>query len=72
MAKGIKKENYIVQVDRETAIKEAVSIAEEGDTVIVAGTGHEDYQEINGERHHFSDKEVLSKAIRERLAVGGE
>jgi UDP-N-acetylmuramoyl-L-alanyl-D-glutamate--2,6-diaminopimelate ligase len=72
MAKGIKKENYSIRADRETAIKEAVSIAEEGDTVIVAGKGHEDYQEIKGVRHHFSDKEVLSKAIRERLAVGGE
>ncbi len=72
MVKGIKKENYTIRADRETAIREAVSIAEEGDTVIVAGKGHEDYQEIKGVRHHFSDKEVLRKAIRERLAGGGE
>jgi UDP-N-acetylmuramoyl-L-alanyl-D-glutamate--2,6-diaminopimelate ligase len=72
MVKGIKKENYTIRADRETAIREAVLIAEEGDTVIVAGKGHEDYQEIKGVRHHFSDKEVLRKAIRERLAGGGE
>ncbi|HDN94455.1 MAG TPA: UDP-N-acetylmuramyl-tripeptide synthetase, partial [Nitrospirae bacterium] len=72
MLKGIKKENYTVQPDRETAIREAVSIAHEGDTVIVAGKGHEDYQEINGERYYFSDKEVLRKVIREHLAGDGE
>lgn len=72
MVKGIKKENYTIRADRETAIKESVLIAEKGDILIVAGKGHEDYQEINGERHHFSDKEVLIKAIRERLAGGGE
>ncbi|MBL7031872.1 MAG: UDP-N-acetylmuramoyl-L-alanyl-D-glutamate--2,6-diaminopimelate ligase [Nitrospira sp.] len=72
MVKGIKKENYTVRADRETAIKEAVSIAAEGDTVIVAGKGHENYQEINGERHYFSDKDALRKAIRACLTEGGK
>jgi len=72
MVKGIKKENYSIRADRETAIREAVLVAEEGDTVIVAGKGHEDYQEIKGVRHRFSDKKILSKSIRERLAGGGE
>ncbi len=72
MVKGIKKDNYIIRADRETAIKEAVLIAEEGDTVIAAGKGHENYQDIKGEKHNFSDKEILIKAIRDRLAGGGE
>jgi len=72
MVKGIKKDNYIIRADRETAIKEAVLIAQDGDTVITAGKGHENYQDIKGEKHHFSDREILSRAIREHLAGGGE
>ncbi len=62
--KGIKKNNYSKQPDREQAIREAVSIAEEGDTLLVAGKGHEDYQDIKGVRNHFSDKEILRKELR--------
>lgn len=62
--KGISKNNYSVQPNRAEAIKEAVAMATEGDTVLVAGKGHEDYQEIKGVRHHFSDKEVLREEIR--------
>jgi UDP-N-acetylmuramoyl-L-alanyl-D-glutamate--2,6-diaminopimelate ligase len=72
MVKGIKKDNYIIRADRETAIREAVLIAQEGDAVIAAGKGHENYQDMKGEKHHFSDKEILSRAIRESLAGGGE
>lgn len=72
MIKGIRKENYVVRPDRETAIREAVFSAGKGDTVIVAGKGHENYQEVNGERQHFSDKEVLRQAIKESLSGGGE
>lgn len=64
IVRGIKKNNYTVQPDREEAIKEAVSIAKDGDTVLIAGKGHETYQEINRTRHHFSDKEVAKKAIK--------
>lgn len=63
--KGIKKDNYTVQSDRSSAIKQAVSMAETGDTLLVAGKGHEDYQEINGIRYPFSDKEVIKKAIKD-------
>lgn len=45
--------------DREEAIKVAVQFAGQGDVVLVAGKGHEDYQEIQGVKHHFDDKEVL-------------
>ena len=46
-------------VDRKEAIRAACMMAEKGDVVLVAGKGHEDYQEIQGVKHHFDDKEVL-------------
>ena len=46
-------------VDRKEAIRTACSLAQKGDVVLVAGKGHEDYQEINGVKNHFNDKEVL-------------
>lgn len=45
--------------DRKEAIEKALQLAEPGDVVLVAGKGHENYQEIKGERHHFDDMEVL-------------
>jgi UDP-N-acetylmuramoyl-L-alanyl-D-glutamate--2,6-diaminopimelate ligase len=48
-------------VDRKQAIKTAVSIAGPKDIVLIAGKGHEKYQEINGVKHHFDDKEVLTE-----------
>ena len=64
--KGIKGKNYEVVVDRKEAIKRAVSIAEEGDVILVAGKGHEDYQEIQGKRIPFSDRLVILEATSER------
>lgn len=49
--------------DRREAIKVAVSLAQPGDVVLVAGKGHESYQEIKGVRHHFDDKEVLNEVF---------
>jgi UDP-N-acetylmuramoyl-L-alanyl-D-glutamate--2,6-diaminopimelate ligase len=63
---GIKKDNFIVEVDRALAIEKAVSLARAGDTLLVAGKGHEDYQEVKGVRYPFSDKEVLKRAIKNR------
>jgi len=45
--------------DRKEAIRTACMMAKRGDVVLVAGKGHEDYQEIKGVKHHFDDKEVL-------------
>ncbi len=64
---GIQKDNYIVIHDRRAAIAMAVELASPGDIIVVAGKGHEDYQEIKGERHHFSDREVLEEAIRRSM-----
>lgn len=57
------KSSFKAVEDRREAIFEAVMIAEEKDIVLIAGKGHENYQEINGVNHHFSDKEVLAEAI---------
>jgi UDP-N-acetylmuramoyl-L-alanyl-D-glutamate--2,6-diaminopimelate ligase len=46
-------------VDRREAIAKAVEIAGKGDVILIAGKGHEDYQEIRGVKHHFDDAEVV-------------
>ena len=50
-------------VDRREAIRTAALIAKPGDVILIAGKGHEDYQEIKGVKHHFDDKEVVSEAF---------
>ena len=50
-------------VDRREAIRTACMMARKGDVVLVAGKGHEDYQEIQGVKHHFDDKEVLRECF---------
>lgn len=52
-------------VDRKEAIRTACMMAEKGDVVLVAGKGHEDYQEIKGVKHHFDDHEVLRDIFKE-------
>lgn len=54
--------------DRKEAIKMAIKFAEPKDIIVVAGKGHETYQEINGVKHHFDDKEI----IRELLTLMGK
>lgn len=53
------KRKVIRIANRKEAIKTAVTIASTGDVLLIAGKGHEDYQEIMGIKHHFNDKEVL-------------
>ena len=53
------KGKVIKITDRREAIRTATILAQPGDVVLVAGKGHEDYQEINGVKHHFDDKEVI-------------
>lgn len=48
-------------VDRREAIRTACMMAQKGDVILVAGKGHENYQEIKGVKHHFDDKEVLNE-----------
>ena len=63
---GIKKTKgkYIVIVDRKKAIEHAIRQAKRNDIVVIAGKGHETYQEINGEHHHFDDREIASEVMK--------
>jgi UDP-N-acetylmuramoyl-L-alanyl-D-glutamate--2,6-diaminopimelate ligase len=61
--KGISGERYQKIADRMDAIQTAVNLSEEGDIVLVAGKGHETYQEIAGERHDFDDRRAAYKAM---------
>ena len=60
---GMSTKPHSVEVDRKQAIEEAVTAAKPGDLLVIAGRGHEEYQEIRGERIPFSDKEVLLDVI---------
>ncbi|MFN2456903.1 MAG: UDP-N-acetylmuramoyl-L-alanyl-D-glutamate--2,6-diaminopimelate ligase [Chitinophagaceae bacterium] len=55
------KRKYVSIPDRKQAIKTAVSVAQPEDIVLIAGKGHEKYQEVNGVKNHFDDKEVLKE-----------
>lgn len=56
---AVNQKKVLTIVDRKEAIKTACHLAEPGDIILLAGKGHEKYQEINGERKHFDDKEIL-------------
>lgn len=64
MEVGVEPQNFkktLKITDRKEAIKTALKMAEKGDIVLVAGKGHETYQEINGVRHHFDDMEIIQE-----------
>ncbi|MCX7797865.1 MAG: UDP-N-acetylmuramoyl-L-alanyl-D-glutamate--2,6-diaminopimelate ligase [Melioribacter sp.] len=62
---GIKSNNYEAIVDREEAIRRAIFETEDNAVILIAGKGHENYQEINGIRKPFSDKEIATKYLKE-------
>lgn len=66
---GMTKDNHIVVENRREAIKKAMEIASEGDIIILAGKGHETYQEINHVKHDF-DERVIVREIYKELAIG--
>lgn len=61
-----RKKNMFSITDRREAIRAAMHLAQPGDIVLVAGKGHETYQEIKGVRHHFDDKEEVIKIFNEQ------
>ena len=66
MEAGVSKSNYkktITVADRREAIKTACSIAGKEDIILIAGKGHETYQEINGVKHPFDDREVVAEML---------
>ena len=62
---GIKKTNgkYVEIIDRRKAIEWVINNGEAGDIIVLAGKGHEDYQEINGVKHHLDEREVIAEVL---------
>jgi len=56
--KGFERDNYSIFPERAEAIHQALSIAKDGDIVLIAGKGHEDYQIFGNQKIHFDDREV--------------
>ncbi len=69
---GLAGRPYRVQLDRRAAIEQAVLEAQPGDCVLVAGKGHEPYQEVAGVRLPFDDRDEARRALGERRARGGK
>lgn len=68
MQKGISPNNVkktLRITDRKEAIRTACSLSNKGDIILIAGKGHEKYQEIKGVKHHFDDMEILKETIKE-------
>lgn len=68
MVAGLTKADWdrtLCITDRAQAIKTATILAKRGDVILVAGKGHEDYQEVRGVKHHFDDREQLRKLFRQ-------
>ena len=65
--KGVKKEHgeYIVIEDRRAAIRYAMDIAKKDDIIVLAGKGHETYQDIGGQKHHLDEREEVSAHLEE-------
>ena len=63
---GIKKtgSKYISIVDRAEAIKHAINMATKADVIVLAGKGHETYQEINGKKQHLDEREIINQIIK--------
>ena len=67
MKKGVDAVNYkktLAILDRKEAIRTAVAMANPGDIILVAGKGHEKYQEIKGVKHPFDDLEILDENLK--------
>ncbi len=60
---GIAKDNYKVIEDREAAIEDVIKKSSKNAVILIAGKGHEDYQEIKGIRKHFSDRDIAKKYL---------
>ena len=69
MKAGVPGEYYnkvLCITDRREAIRTAVALAKKGDIILVAGKGHETYQDVKGVKHHFDDREELENAFKEK------
>lgn len=64
---GAVRKNYLIEPDRGEAIRKAVGMAADGDVVLIAGKGHEAYQDIKGVRYRFNDRDVIEEAIMDKI-----
>ncbi len=64
---GVKKADgeYVTIIDRAQAIRYAIENAREGDVIVLAGKGHEDYQEINGKKYHMDERELVEAVVKD-------
>lgn len=64
---GVKKADgdYVTIPDRKDAIEYCIKNAKDGDVIVLAGKGHEDYQEIKGEKHHMDERELIADILKE-------
>ena len=60
------RKNIVIEVDRREAIFHAINIASKDDVIIIAGKGHEPYQEIHGVKHDFKDLDVAQEALSQK------
>lgn len=60
---AIQKKKTLCIVEREQAIKTACALAKSGDVILIAGKGHEDYQDVKGVKHHFDDREIVKSIL---------
>ena len=61
--KGVHKDNYIVELDRRSAIKKGLDMLEKDDVLLILGKGHEDYQIVGREKIHLDDSEEVRKYV---------
>ncbi|MDR1370246.1 MAG: UDP-N-acetylmuramoyl-L-alanyl-D-glutamate--2,6-diaminopimelate ligase [Dysgonamonadaceae bacterium] len=59
----VERKTTLCIVDRKEAIRTACMLARSGDVILIAGKGHEDYQEVKGVKHHFDDREIVEEII---------
>ena len=62
---GLNKDNHEIIFDRKNAIIKGMSMLKDNDILMILGKGHEDYQIIGTEKHHFSDQEIVRDFIKE-------
>ncbi|MCK5130272.1 MAG: UDP-N-acetylmuramoyl-L-alanyl-D-glutamate--2,6-diaminopimelate ligase [Clostridiales bacterium] len=67
--KGMRDNEYVRITDREKAIRQSLDIAQKGDVIVIAGKGHETYQDVMGKKHHFDDREIVREYFKEKGQV---
>lgn len=63
---GIRRKNYSIEPDRKKAIESAIFLARKNDIVLIAGKGHENYQQFKNKRVHFDDREVAEQCLQSK------